>query len=194
MRIAYNPKTGEYLGLQSGQWSPLRVAENGKGEKLYLGENGWEPLPSDKEETPDSKKMSTAEELVRGLGVGTRNVLEGLGDIPDTFLNQPVNVIGRLFGYDLGLGNPGTGLADLMGLPKAETDFEKLIAAAERGAAGALPTLAAGAVPAVAKAAPAYTPRRLYQKHPPSRGRCLSPRRPPRVYTNSSDSSAPWGG
>lgn len=157
MRIAYNPKTGEYLGLQGGQWSPLRIAENGKGEKLYLGENGWEPLPSGKEETPDSKKMSTAEEFARGLGVGTRNVLEGLGDIPDTFLNQPVNAIGRLFGYDLGLGNPGTGLADVMGLPKAETDSEKLIAAAQRGAAGALPTLAAGAVPAVAKAAPALS-------------------------------------
>lgn len=157
MRIAYNPKTGEYLGLQDGQWSPLRVAENGKGEKLYLGENGWEPLLSGKEETPDSKKMSTAEEFARGLGVGTRNVLEGLGDIPDTFLNQPVNAIGRLFGFDLGLGNPGTGLADVMGLPKAETDSEKLIAAAQRGAAGALPTLAAGAVPAVAKAAPALS-------------------------------------
>ena len=157
MRIAHNPKTGEYLGLQNGQWSPLRIAENSKGDRLYLGENGWEPLPTGKAETPDSEKPSMMSEAVRGIGIGTRNVLEGLGDIPDTFLNQPVNAIGRLFGYDLGLGNPGTGLADVMGLPKAETDSEKLIAAAQRGAAGALPTLAAGAVPAVAKAAPALS-------------------------------------
>lgn len=154
MRIAHNPKTGEYLGLQNGQWTPLRIAENAQGDRLYLGEDGWTPLPAGAE-TPDTKKPSAMSEAVRGLGIGTRNVLEGLGDIPDTFLNHPINAVGRLFGYDLGLGNPGTGLADVMGLPKAETDSEKLIAAAQRGAAGTLPTLAAGAVPAVSKYAPA---------------------------------------
>lgn len=153
MRIAHNPQTGEYLGLQNGQWTPLRVAENSKGERLYLGENGWEPLPTGKAETPDSEKP-TGGSYLRQIGIGARDVFEGLGDIPDTFLNQPINAVGRLFGYDLGLGNPGTGLADAMGLPKAETDSEKLLSAARRGAAGALPALAAGAAPAIAKAAP----------------------------------------
>ena len=154
MRIAHNPKTGEYLGLQNGQWSPLRIAENSKGERLYLGENGWEPLPTGKAETPDYEKPSAMSEATRGFGIGVRNVLEGMGDLPNTFLNQPINAVGRLFGYDLGLGNPGTGLADALNLPKAQTDTEKLISAAERGAAGVIPTLAAGAVPAVAKYAP----------------------------------------
>ena len=154
MRIAHNPQTGEYLGLQNGQWMPLRIAENAQGDRLYLGEDGWTPLPSGGAETPDTKKPSAMSEAVRGLGIGTRNVLEGLGDIPDTFLNQPINAVGRLFGYDLGLGNPGTGLADALNLPKAQTDTEKLISAAQRGASGALPTLAAGAAPVVAKAAP----------------------------------------
>ena len=154
MRIAHNPQTGEYLGLQNGQWTPLRIAKNAQGDRLYLGENGWEPLPTGNAETPDTERPSMMSEAVRGLGVGTRNVIEGLGDIPNTFLNHPINAVGRLFGYDLGLGNPGTGLADAMGLPKAETDSEKLLASAQRGAASALPTLAAGAVPAIAKAAP----------------------------------------
>ena len=153
MRIAHNPQTGEYLGLQNGQWAPLRIAENSKGERLYLGENGWEPLPTGKAETPDSEKP-TEKGYLRQIGMGARDVLEGLGDIPDTFLNQPINAVGRLFGYDLGLGNPGTGLADAMGLPSAETSSEKLLSAARRGVAGAIPTLAAGAAPAIAKAAP----------------------------------------
>ena len=98
MRIAHNPQTGEYLGLQNGQWTPLRIAKNAQGDRLYLGENGWEPLPTGNAETPDTERPSMMSEAVRGLGVGTRNVIEGLGDIPNTFLNHPINAVGRLFG------------------------------------------------------------------------------------------------
>lgn len=102
----------------------------------------------------DTTSPSNWDEFKRGFGVGVRNIMEGVGDIPDTLLNQPINAIGKFFGYDLGLSNPGTGLADAMGLPKAKTDTEKLVSAGVRGVAGVLPTLAAGAAPAVAKAAP----------------------------------------
>lgn len=44
MKIAHNPETGEYLGLNGDRWEPLRVATNDAGEKMYLGPNGWEPF------------------------------------------------------------------------------------------------------------------------------------------------------
>ena len=88
---------------------------------------------------------SWQDEIKRGLGLGTRNVIEGLGDFSDTFLNQPINAVGRLFGYDMGLVNPGKELADAMGLPVPETDLEKNMAYWERGAASAVPEIVGGA-------------------------------------------------
>ena len=60
-------------------------------------------------------------------------------------MNQPVNAVGRLFGYDIGLVNPGRELADAMGLPVPETDLEKRMAYGERGAASAVPEIVGGA-------------------------------------------------
>lgn len=118
----------------------------------------WQKIQDEPDKFSDLRQDTTSpsswDEFKRGFGVGVRNIMEGVGDIPDTFLNQPINAVGKFFGYDLGLSNPGTGLADAMGLPKAKTDTEKLVSAGVRGAAGVLPTLAAGAAPAVAKAAP----------------------------------------
>ena len=94
---------------------------------------------------------SWQDEIKRGLGLGTRNVIEGLGDFSDTFLNQPINAVGRLFGYDMGLVNPGKGIADAMGLPVPVTDLEKNMALWESGAASALPMIMGGG--AVAKMA-----------------------------------------
>ena len=88
---------------------------------------------------------SWQDEITRGLGLGTRNVLEGLGDVSDTWLNQPVNAVGRLFGYNPGLVNPGKGLADVMGLPVPETEPEKNMAVLEGGAASAVPEIVGGA-------------------------------------------------
>ncbi|WP_077073339.1 hypothetical protein [Mailhella massiliensis] len=97
---------------------------------------------------------SWQDEITRGLGLGTRNVLEGLGDVSDTFLNQPVNAVGRLFGYDIGLGNPGKELADAMGLPVPETDLEKRMAFLEGGAAEAVPMILGGGAMAKMAASP----------------------------------------
>ena len=66
----------------------------------------------------------------------------------------PVNAVGRLFGYDIGLGNPGKELADAMGLPVPETDLEKNMAYWERGAASAVPEIMGGAGVAKMAASP----------------------------------------
>lgn len=149
MRIAHNPKTGEYLGLQGGEWKPLRIAENKAGDRLFLGENGWEPLKFGSAETPDTKQSSLGDVVSRGFSFGTRNLLEGLGDIPQMLLNEPINAV-----FGTKLRNPGEVIADAIGLQKAKTDGDEVLGAALRGGAAALPTLAAGAAPAVAKAAP----------------------------------------
>ena len=94
------------------------------------------------------------DEIMRGLGLGTRNVMEGLGDVADTFLNQPINAVGRLFGYDPGLVNPGKGIADAMGLPVPVTDLEKNMALWESGAASALPMIMGGGAVAKMAASP----------------------------------------
>jgi hypothetical protein len=148
MRIAHNPKTGEYLGLQGGEWKPLRIAENKAGDRLYLGENGWEPLNVGRAETPDTKKDSGGDILSRGFSFGTRNILEGLGEIPQ-LINAPINAF-----FGTNLQNPGKVIADALGLQEAKTAGDEVLGAAIRGGAAALPTLAAGAAPAVAKAAP----------------------------------------
>lgn len=149
MRIAHNPKTGEYLGFQDGEWKPLRIAQNKAGDKLYLGKDGWEPLNVGRAETPDTKKDSAGDVLSRGFSFGTRNLLEGVGEIPHALLNSPINAV-----FGTNLRNPGEVIADALGLQKAVTPGDELLAAGTKGAAAALPTLAAGAAPAVAKAAP----------------------------------------
>lgn len=148
MRIAHNPQTGEYLGLQGGEWKPLRTASNAKGEKLYLDVDGWKPLNKGNAETPDSPKADDSV-LGRGFSFGTRNVLEGLGSLPHMLLNEPINAI-----FGTNLKNPGEAIADLAGLEKAKTDSDRVLGAAVRGGVEALPAIVAGGAPAVAKALP----------------------------------------
>ena len=148
MRIAHNPQTGEYLGLQGGEWKPLRTASNAKGEKLYLDVDGWKPLKAGNAETPDSPKREDSV-FWRGFSFGTRNVLEGLGSLPHMLLNEPINAI-----FGTNLKNPGEAIADLAGLEKAKTDSDRLLGAAVRGGVEALPAIFAGGAPAVAKALP----------------------------------------
>lgn len=158
MRIAHNPQTGEYLGLRDGQWEKLRIAENSAGDRLYLGENGWEPLNTGGAMTPDKPRgdeKSWGERAAHSLGVGTRDVLEGVGEIAGMFVTPFANAASwALGGRGDEFRNPGAAAADWMGLPKAESDSEKLASAVIRGGAGAIGSVGLGAAPAVARAAP----------------------------------------
>ena len=114
-----------------------------------------EAQAAQKNEARDSFSWrNVMDEMTRGLGLGTRNVLEGLGEVADTFLNQPINAVGRLFGYDPGLVNPGKGIADAMGLPVPATDLEKNMALWESGAASAVPLVMGGGAMAKMAASP----------------------------------------
>ena len=167
MRIAHNPKTGEYLGLQGGEWKPLRIAENKAGDRLYLDVDGWKPLKAGTAETPDTPKSSNG----RNAGLFARGVLEGVGE-PFDFLASAnphtgfARMVGNLFPKakqyipQVALAQVkhkpvGEVAANALSLPQPETDGEKLGVAATRGAASALPTLALGGLPSVAKGAPA---------------------------------------
>ena len=159
MRIAHNPQTGEYVGLQGGEWKPLRVASNAKGEKVYLDVDGWKPLNVGRAETPDTPRSSFG----RTLGLGARGVVEGVGDMADMLVSTiPGMTQARLLAksfpqvgkYLDKVSNLGGRTADAFDLAKPETSGEKLGVAAVRGAASALPTLGAGAALKAAKAAP----------------------------------------
>lgn len=154
MQIAHNPETGEYLGMQGGQWQKLTVAANDKGERLYLGPDGWLPLSAASAATPNSPAQEGG--AGRSLGLGTRNVLEGLGGLAGSVVNPIANTIDRATG---GSGtrfqNPGATLSNILGLPTAQNGAERLAGAVIEGGAGALPTLGAGIAMQGARTLPA---------------------------------------
>ena len=86
------------------------------------------------------------------LGIGGRNILEGVGGLPD-ILAGPLNVTtNALTGSHLSthpFSDLASGGADVLGLPRAETDSEKMAAAIGRGGAGGLATGGAGVIPAL---------------------------------------------
>lgn len=154
MKIAHNPQTGEYLGLDGGEWKKLTIAANQSGDKLYLGPNGWTPLELNKAETPDKPGEKPLDNMGK-LGLGTRNVLEGLGGLAGAVVNPFANTINAALGGDPNyFKNPGAALSDTLGLPRPQTAGERVAGAAIEGAAGALPTMGAGMAMQGAKVAP----------------------------------------
>ena len=103
-------------------------------------------------ETPAPQSDSGA---LRGLGLGTRNVLEGLGGVVDAFINKPANAVNAWLGGDPNyFKNPGAGIADTLGLPKPENRSERLQSDIAQGAASMLPTLGLGLSAKAAEYAP----------------------------------------
>ena len=101
--------------------------------------------------TSTPKPLSAAGELKRGLGVGTRNVIEGatqlLGIVGDP-LNAMVNAAtGANFGS---MSGTGAQLADTLGLPREQGSLEQATGAMVRAGTGAL-IPAAGANALVAR-------------------------------------------
>lgn len=101
--------------------------------------------------TSTPKPLSAAGELKRGLGVGTRNVIEGatqlLGIVGDP-LNAMVNAA---TGANIGsMSGTGAQLADTLGLPREQGSLEQATGAMVRAGTGAL-IPAAGANALVAR-------------------------------------------
>ncbi|WP_260598857.1 hypothetical protein [Sphingomonas endolithica] len=104
------------------------------------------------------RPMTTGEEVKRGLGLGTRSIIEGVGDVAGLVmnpLNTLVNATGipqKLPGQPLAMANdPGINLADALGLPKPQFETERTIDAISRGATGGMVTYGAGSLAAGAR-------------------------------------------
>lgn len=93
-------------------------------------------------------KDSAGDILSRGFSFGTRNLLEGVGELP-MLLNAPINAF-----FGTNLPNPGKVIADALGLQEAKTGGDEVLGAGIRGVAATLPTLGAGMASSMAKAAP----------------------------------------
>lgn len=153
MQIAHNPETGEYLGLQNGQWSKLQVAANDAGQKLYLGPDGWLPLDTGSAANPNSPAQERG--AGRSLGLGTRNVMEGIGGLVGSVTSPFANVVDwAMGGSGRRFGNPGAAVADALGLPTPQNSTERVLGNVIEGAAGIIPTLGAGAALQAAGRAP----------------------------------------
>ena len=153
MQIAHNPETGEYLGLQNGQWQKLQVAANDAGQKLYLGPDGWLPLDTGGAANPNSPAQERG--AGRSLGLGTRNVMEGIGGLVGSVTSPFANVVDRAMGGSgRSFGNPGAAVADALGLPTPQNSTERVLGNIIEGASGTIPTLGTGVALQAAGRAP----------------------------------------
>jgi hypothetical protein len=103
-------------------------------------------------------KEGPAPSVGRGLGLGVRDVTEGLAALPGAALDLvtwPVRAGMRAMGANVTAPSDmlHAGLTEA-GLPEAETPREKILSTGVQGAASVLPTLGAGAVPAITSRVP----------------------------------------
>ena len=138
--------------------SQVNIGAGGSGTS---GQPGQQPgalparspsgAPSPHDDISDLADMHSDHNWVDELGIGTRNLIEGVGSLPD-IVAGPLNVTtNALLGTHLGthpFGDAATGIADDLGLPVPETNEEKLLSSINRGAAGGLATGGTEAIPA----------------------------------------------
>lgn len=143
MKIAQNPETGEYLGLQDGQWHPLKIAANDAGEKMFLGPDGWQTLDTPGALTPNTPAQEGG--ALRSLGLGARNVLEGVGGVVGSVVNPVANLASWIAsGNPNYFKNPGEAAADVAGFATPQNSGERIRGDIISGASAALPFLGAG--------------------------------------------------
>lgn len=152
-RVAQNPQTGEIWVLTpAGAWeTPQRARNPQTGAEYFYDGSAWQDVPA-KPEPPTS--------MGRALGLGVRDVAEGLMAVPNMVLGAP-QALRNLGASALGLPAEPTysdrtaAALDALRLPRPETTSERRTSAISRNVAAALPTLGAGAVLQGAGRAPA---------------------------------------
>lgn len=144
---------GDRIIFNGSDWLPVQVARNPSGDRLVNFGQGWVDPASAFTEAPQESGDSFSD-IGRGLGLGTRNVLEGVGSLGE-IATGPLNAVNSWFGGDPNYfeGNAGRALSNLVGLPKPETENERLYADMQKGAAGALGGYGVGAALQASRAA-----------------------------------------
>ena len=161
---------GNWLALDSnGEWKPATRARNPEtGAELILDGAEWKPLPA-----PKAPERSVGEAAARGLGLGVRDVVEGVAALPGLVYDVAALPINAAIGaanwlaprgerklsdlvtgkepapawrlpYVNRAGDNVSGALTAAGLPVAETGVERTLSAVNRGAASTLPTMGAG--------------------------------------------------
>ncbi len=112
-------------------------------------------LASVKPKAQAQPQRSLTESAVRGVGIGTRGLVQGLVDLPatvtDNLVAKPVNaVLDAVRGKDNGprmqmLGEAANNLMTKAGLPVAENASERVVQDINRGGASAVAGIATGA-------------------------------------------------
>ena len=102
-------------------------------------------------------QLPLGEDIMRGLGLGTRNLIEGIGQGAGAFYNPIAATINAVVpnAQIPTLEGQAKSTADRLGLPTALTPTEQILATVQQMAASNIPTIGAGQALQATKAAPA---------------------------------------
>lgn len=171
----YVPQANQQRGQQR-PGAPIQIPQ----EAAQAYANGTMPADVRAEMEADIKsgravlpKLPLGEDIMRGLGLGTRNLIEGIGQGAGAFYNPIAATINALVPREKSLSGLITGeekpvlpliptlegqakdIADRLGLPTALTPTERVLATVQQMAASNIPTIGAGQAAQAAKGAPA---------------------------------------